>query len=142
VRSCAPSLAREHPRIPARPGGCQPRRGGRGAARRTADAEHSTGDGIEILVGAPGRRPPGARERLREQREELPARYGARPEAREVRGRQLAVDQAVAPALELAREPDERHLRGVAHTAEHRFAEEGAAERDAVETAGERAVLP
>src|SRR5690606_34945738 len=85
---------------------------------------------------------PGARERLREQREELPARYGARPEAREVRGRQLAVDQAVAPALELAREPDERHLRGVAHTAEHRFAEEGAAERDAVETAGERAVLP
>jgi hypothetical protein len=57
-------------------------------------------------------------------------------------GHELAVEQPVAADLQPRDQPGERDLRGVAAAREHAFAEEGAAERDAVEAAGELAVLP
>ncbi len=59
-----------------------------------------------------------------------------------MRGDELAVEQP-PPARDQPRdEMGERDLRRVAGSADHRFAEKGAAERDAVKTAGQRAVQP
>ena len=46
------------------------------------------------------------------------------------------------PTFKPRDQPGERHLRGVARRREHRFAEEGGAELDAVKAADQRAVLP
>ena len=59
-----------------------------------------------------------------------------------MRGDELAVEQFPAARAEPRDEVRERDLRGVARAADHRFAEKGAAERDAVEPARELAVQP
>ena len=57
-------------------------------------------------------------------------------------GAHLAIDEAHVPAREPLHRADERDLRRVGPVREHRLAEEGAAERDAVEPARERFALP
>jgi len=59
-----------------------------------------------------------------------------------MRGEELAVEQAPAPRDQSRDEMRERHLRCVAHAADHRFAEEGAPERYAIEPADEPAFEP
>ena len=54
----------------------------------------------------------------------------------------LAIDEVEAPVGELPHERREGDLRGVGPQREHRLAEEGAAERDAVDAADELAALP
>jgi len=57
-------------------------------------------------------------------------------------GFDLAVDQSEFPFLQLRRQRDEACLGGVRGRGKHRFAEEGAAEGDAVEAAGKNIPLP
>lgn len=57
-------------------------------------------------------------------------------------GHELAVEQPVAADAQPSDQPGERHLRGVGAQREHGFAEEGGAEIDAVEAAGQLLVLP
>ncbi len=57
-------------------------------------------------------------------------------------GHELGVEQAVAAADQPPDQMHERHLRGVAAAGEHALAEEGSAQRDAVEAADQLAVLP
>jgi len=59
-----------------------------------------------------------------------------------MRGDELAVEQFPAAGDQPRDEMRERDLRGVARAADHRFAEKGAAERDAVKPARQLAVLP
>lgn len=59
-----------------------------------------------------------------------------------MRGEELAVEQAPAARDQPRDEMRERDLRCVARTADHRFAEEGAPERDAVKAADEAAFVP
>ena len=63
-----------------------------------------------------------------------------RAERGEVAGHELAVEQGEAADLQPRDQPGQRDLRGVGHPAEHAFAEEGAAELDAVEPADQLAV--
>ena len=60
---------------------------------------------------------------------------GRAPKRRQVRGLLLAVDQREPARAQYPDEVDERDLRRVGLAREHRFAEEHAADRDAVETA-------
>ena len=57
-------------------------------------------------------------------------------------GHELAVQQREAPDPQPRDQRRQRHLRRVAGPAEHRFAEEGAAEPQAVQPADQRAVQP
>ncbi len=59
-----------------------------------------------------------------------------------MRGNELAVEQSPSACNQPRDEVRERDLRCVARAADHRFAEEGAAERHAIEAAGELAVQP
>ncbi len=59
-----------------------------------------------------------------------------------MRGDELAVEQLPAAGDQPRDEMRERDLRGVAHAADHRFAEKGAAQCDAVESADQLALLP
>src|SRR3546814_19293901 len=59
-----------------------------------------------------------------------------------MRSDELAVEQFPAAGDQPRDEMRERDLRGVARAADHRFAEKGAAERDAVKPARHLAVLP
>ena len=63
-------------------------------------------------------------------------------ELRQMLGDELGVEQAEAAQHQAQHEMDQRHLAGVALAAEHALAEEGAAERDAVEPADQLAVAP
>ena len=63
-------------------------------------------------------------------------------EAAQMLGHELAIEQAKAALDQPRHEMDQRHLRGVALAAEHAFAEEGRAHRDAVEAADQPAVDP
>ena len=63
-------------------------------------------------------------------------------ELAEVFSHELGVQQPVAAADQTGHEVDQRHLRGVPPAGEHALAEEGAAERDAVQAAHQLAVLP
>ena len=77
-----------------------------------------------------------------EKMEVLGARNFDCPEFSEVRREPLGVEKDEFTGAEVFDEPEEGDLRGVADVVKHRFAEEGAADRDAVETAGELALLP
>jgi len=59
-----------------------------------------------------------------------------------VRGHELAVEQARAPAPERCNQPGERHFGGIGHSAEHRFAAEHPVESDPVEAPDEVLTLP
>ena len=63
-------------------------------------------------------------------------------EARQMVGDELGVEQTKAAGVQPGDQGDQSELRGVAAAAEHALAEEGGAERDAVEAARQRAVLP
>ena len=69
---------------------------------------------------------------------------GHRPssERHEMFGLELAVDQRIAPSLELRAQARHRDLRRVDPQREHRLAEEHAADRHAVDAAGQFAVHP
>ena len=92
------------------------------------------------LRDAAGAAPPrAAAERGRQQRHIGLPRHADRAERGEVVGHELAVEQREIAGLEARDQPGERDLRGVGRAAEHAFAEEGAAELDAVEPADELA---
>ena len=57
-------------------------------------------------------------------------------------GDELAIEQGEAANLQARDERGERDLRRVGGAAEHRFAEEGAAEFDAVNAADQFLILP
>lgn len=59
-----------------------------------------------------------------------------------MRGDELAVEQLPAAGAKPRDEMRERDLRCVANAADHRFAEKGAAQRDAVQAADQFAHLP
>ena len=97
---------------------------------------------VEARVEPPRRGHRGQPDEALEVAQELTPRDLARPERRQVRRRHLAVDHLEAPSCELARQHDDRDLRGVRPPAEHRLAEEHAAERDTVEAAGQHRAVP
>jgi hypothetical protein len=59
-----------------------------------------------------------------------------------VLGLELAIEQGEAAGLQPRDQMREGDLRGVAHPGDHRFAEEGSAEREAVEPAGQPVAVP
>ena len=59
-----------------------------------------------------------------------------------MRGNELTVEQLPATGLQPGHKVRERDLRCVARAADHRFAEKGPAERDAVKPARKRAIQP
>jgi hypothetical protein len=59
-----------------------------------------------------------------------------------VRRHELAIEKRVAAHLQARDQPGEGDLRRVRGLAEHALAEEGAAERDPVKTAGEGIAVP
>lgn len=63
------------------------------------------------------------------------ARDFLRAELGEVLGHELCVEQAEAAADQPGRQVHQRHLGSVASPREHTFAEEGSAQRDAIEAA-------
>jgi hypothetical protein len=67
---------------------------------------------------------------------------GSHPEARQVGSRDLAVEQLEAPADQLLDQSGHGHFRCVAGEAEHRFAEEHATERHAVDATDQGRPLP
>ena len=93
--------------------------------------------------GATAARPPrhhgvAAAERRRKQRHIGRARYRHRAERSEVLGHELAVEKREIADLEARDEPCQRDLGRIGLPAEHAFAEERAAEADAVEASGEQ----
>lgn len=64
------------------------------------------------------------------------------PEPFQVRRRHLGIEETEAAPAKTVHEMHQRHLRGVAHTVEHRLPEKGPAEPHAIESADEVAVLP
>src|SRR5690606_25804039 len=80
-------------------------------------------------------------ELLQQLQETLP-RYVDGAEARQMRGGDLAVDQADIPGAQIRDRGDERGFRRIRDPSEHRFAEEDPADRDAVQSARELAVAP
>src|SRR5689334_3222154 len=97
---------------------------------------------LEIPIEAPRRRHRGFAHELTHLAEEGGPIDLTRAERRQVPGRHLAIDHPEAPALKLPRQQDQRDLGRVAAPAEHRLAEEHAAERDAVESAGQFLATP
>src|SRR5258705_17257 len=65
-----------------------------------------------------------------------------RAELRQMRRQELGIEQSVAAEPQGRHEMDERHLAGGGNPAEHALAEEGGAERHAVEAADELALMP
>ena len=63
-------------------------------------------------------------------------------ELREVLGHELGVEQPEAAPDQAGHQMHQRHLRGVAPAREHALAEEGAAQRDAIEAAHQLVALP
>ena len=82
-----------------------------------------------------------ADERCFEQLVILPARHLDRAERLQMIGDELGVEQREAAGAQPRHQMHQRHLRGVARAVEHALAEERAAEADAVEPAGQLAVL-
>ena len=111
-----------------------------------APAASSNGSSAPKSAGE-RRQPPGAstrRLRRRQARRTATRHRSARgtvdrAERGEVLGHELAVEKREIADLEARDEPGQRDLRRVGSAAEHAFAEEGAAEADAVEAAGELA---
>ena len=68
----------------------------------------------------------------------LPPRHLDRAECLQVIGDELRVEQLEAAGSQPRDEMHERDLRSIARAVEHALAEEGAAERDAVEPADQR----
>src|SRR5262249_50005006 len=97
------------------------------AGHRTAQAERA-----EIAF---------AQQRRLQQLVILPPRQLDRTEGLEVIGHELGVEQLEAAGLEPRHQVHERDLGGIARAVKHALAEEGAAERDAVEAADQRLVL-
>ena len=73
---------------------------------------------------------------------EFSARNFTGAKRREVGGVHLAVDHFETPVLELAHQRHERHLGGIGDAHEHGFAEECAAERNAVQAADQFPLEP
>ena len=97
------------------------------------------------------RRPPGSgaravrsrrRQRGIQQRQIILLGHLDRAEAAQMVGHELAVEQPVAADPQPRHQPGERHLGRVAPGREHALAEEGGAEADSVEAAGELALVP
>jgi len=57
-------------------------------------------------------------------------------------GQELAVEQLKVPDAQARHQMSERHLRRIAHPAEHALAEEGRAKANAVKPADQLAVVP
>jgi hypothetical protein len=76
-------------------------------------------------------------ERLFQKGAEIAARDKAGAKAGQVGGFDLAVDKVESHCLEMRDQGDEGRLGGVGDRGEHRFAEEGAAEGNAIEAADE-----
>src|SRR5262245_23853133 len=76
-----------------------------------------------------------ARQRRFQELVVLPPRHLDGAERLQVSGDELGMEQSVAAGLEARHQMHQRDLRSVARAVEHAFAEEGAAERDAVEAA-------
>ena len=86
---------------------------------------------------------PRRRQRVPQPRQELRPRDLPRPEAAQVLGVHLAVDELERRARASSRRPSTKaDLRRVGPVGVHRLAEEGGAERDAVEAAGQPVVVP
>ena len=81
-------------------------------------------------------------QRVREAGEVAGARHLHRAETGEVRGDELGVEQAEPAGAQARDQVHQRHLARVAFRAEHALAEEGGAQHDAVEAAGEPPVAP
>jgi len=60
----------------------------------------------------------------------------------QVRGDPLGVEEGKAPLAQMFHQGEQRNLGGVPHMVKHRFAEKGAANRDAVKAARKLALLP
>ena len=60
----------------------------------------------------------------------------------QVRREPLGVEEGEAPLAQMFHQREQRNLGRVPHMVKHRFAEKGAADRDAVKAAGELAILP
>src|SRR5690606_21916501 len=91
------------------------------------------GQGVEVGVAADG---------FGKARDIVAARHLDGAEAGEVVGQELAVEQRIAAGTEAGDEMDQRHLGGVGLAAEHALAEEGGADRDAIEAADKPSVAP
>jgi len=63
-------------------------------------------------------------------------------ELRQVRRQKLGIEQAIATEPQADGQMHEGHFARVGHAAEHAFAEEGSADRDAVESADQHALSP
>ena len=128
---------------PREPAPCRFRRGGGcGAPRAGSGEEPLSAASSEALVEAPAAQPRRLLERPAQRLQEQAARPFASAERLEVGRVDLTVDERDPPAGELPHELHERDFGGVAHAGEHRFAEEGGAERHAVEAAHQLVALP
>ena len=81
-------------------------------------------------------------QRCVEARAEIFARNFEHPELIEVRVVELGVQQHVTAINQVSDKVHERDLRGIGRAAEHAFAEERAAERDAIKAADELFAVP
>ena len=81
-------------------------------------------------------------ERLFQKGAEIAAGDGAGAKAGQVGGLDLAVDEVESPLLQMRDQGDEGRLGGVGDRGEHRFAEEGAAEGNAIDAADEFLLPP
>ena len=90
---------------------------------------------------APEPAPPRRRAPRTATRHKSRARHAHRAQRGEVVGHELAVEQGEAADLEARDQPGQRDLRRVGRAAEHAFAEEGAAEPDAVKAADQLAAV-
>ena len=123
------------------PGGGTPAR--RAPASSRSSASNSTGPAPEAPAPRPAARAGCAAAQRRIQQHQIVLLVDLdRAEALEVRRHELAVEQAEAADDQPRHQPGQSDLGGVALQRHHRFAEEGGAEPDAVEAAGQLAVLP
>src|SRR5262245_62257846 len=94
--------------------------------------------GLELPATAPRLAP----QRVAQRAQEGGARPAARAELFQMRRVDLAVEEVEAPGPQLTHQRNQCDLRSIRAQREHRLAEEGAAQRDAVDAAHQLARLP